>query len=65
VTPLPPYNDDDRAIEEEIRIVEESRDIDGDDGDRATGTRVLRPRNPNRLDAAIALPEPDADEGNL
>ena len=58
---IPPYNDDDRELEEDIRTFEKSRDIDDD---RAASTRVPRPRKPNPHDAAIALPEPDEDEGN-
>jgi hypothetical protein len=62
VKTIPPYNDEDRELEEEIRTFEESRDTDDDD--RAAGTRVPMPRNPNRDDAAMALPERDEDEGN-
>ena len=62
MTTIPPYNDQDRELEEEIRTFEESRETDDDD--RAAGTRVSMPRKPNRNDAAIALPEPDEDEGN-
>ena len=58
---IPPYNDEDRELEEEINAREESRGFD-DDG--AAGTRVPRPCKPNRLDAATALPEPDEDEGS-
>jgi hypothetical protein len=47
---------------EEIRAFENSREIDDDD--RAAITRVPAPRKPNLHDAAIALPEPDDEEGN-
>jgi hypothetical protein len=62
VKTIPPYNDEDRELEEEIRTFEKFRDIDDDD--RAAGTRVPIPRKPNPQDAAIALPELDEDEGN-
>jgi hypothetical protein len=61
VKTIPPYNDQDRELEEEIRTSEESGEIDDD---RAAGTRVPLPRKPNRPGAAIALPEPDEDQGN-
>ena len=32
---IPPYNDDDRELEEDIRTFEKSRDIDDDDVPRA------------------------------
>ena len=56
---IPPYNDDDRQLEDEIRTREKSRDL-GDD-DHAPGTRVPVPRKPKRPEAT-ALPEPDEDE---
>ena len=56
---IPPYNDEDRQLEEEIRTLEKSRDIDDE---LAAGTRVPMPRKPNRNDAAIALPQPDENE---
>ena len=58
---IPPYNAEDRELEEEIRTLERSHDIDDDD--RAAGTRAPIPRKPNRPDAASALPEPEEDEG--
>ena len=63
MTTIPPYNDEDRELEEEIRAFEKTRD--SDDDDRAAGTRVPMPRKPNLHDAAIALPEPDDDDGTL
>lgn len=57
---IPPYNDEDRELEEDIRTFEKYRDMDDDD--RAAGTRAPMPRRPMRPDAAIAFPEPDEDE---
>jgi hypothetical protein len=61
VKTIPPYNDEDRELEREIRTFEKSRDIDDD---RAAGTRVPMPRKPNKPGGAIALPEPHEDQGN-